>query len=385
MKPRSHEIEQRLGPAGVPDDVARLLRFRPDPKARERRLVERAAQIYGMGRDGHAHSPHADSLRGRLTKLYLYLTFDCPSRCPFCYADGGSRHVDALCAERFSSIVSEAVELGYEDVTFLGGEPLVYPEIGRLLELLAGISHGETRFVLRTSFGLPVARERLDALCAVFDKIVVSIDGRRQRHDANRGAGCWDNATEAAAYCARRGACEMGVAAVMDEEAFDGEDGSFLKGFCRDNRIHDLSMQTPVPMGRALPGEGVPDEGSHAEWHSARHADICPLYGCQIGSCLYVEPDGAAYPCYAWCEPWHKLADLSCEPLAAAAFHPYQLELFNAGVDTNEKCRSCEVRYLCGGMCRMYAADKHDFDSGDFSCTQRKRSILAALEGHGIG
>lgn len=375
-----------LGKPAAPDpaEMARLFRLRPDRDVRKRHLEARAAEIYAWGRDGQVHSPRCDDLAGRLGKLYLYLTFDCPLRCPFCYADGGRREMPSLSAQEFFAIVADAVRLGYESVTFLGGEPLVYAEIDLLLELLDGLERGQTRFILRTSFGFDVPPERIEVLCRVFDKIVVSIDGAEGRHDANRGAGAWAHATQAAVACAERGGCEMGVAAVLEEEAFDDEDGSFLKEFCRAHRISDLVMQTPVPMGRACPIAGVPAEGRRAEWRNARHTDVRPLYGCQIGSCLYVEPDGAAYPCYAWCEPWHKLAELSCEPLAQAAFHPRQLELFNAGVDTNEKCRGCEVRYLCGGMCRMYAADKHDYDSGDFDCAQRKALILATLEEHGI-
>ena len=375
-----------LGRSAAPDpaEMAHLFRLRPDRDARKKRLEARAAEIYAWCRDGQVHSPRCDDLAGRLGKLYLYLTFDCPLRCPFCYADGGRREMPSLSAQEFFTIVADAVRLGYESVTFLGGEPLVYAEIDRLLELLDGLERGKTRFILRTSFGFAVPPERIELLCRVFDKIVVSIDGAEDHHDANRGAGAWAHVTRAAIACAEHGACEMGVAAVLEEDAFDGADGAFLKEFCRAHRISDLVMQTPVPMGRACPIAGVPAEGRRAEWRNARHTDVRPLYGCQIGSCLYVEPDGAAYPCYAWCEPWHKLADLSCEPLAQAAFHPRQLELFNAGVDTNEKCRGCEVRYLCGGMCRVYAADKHDYDSGDFDCTQRKALILATLEEHGI-
>jgi len=34
--------------------------------------------------------------------------------------------------------------------------------------------------------------------------------------------------------------------------------------------------------------------------------------------------------------------------------------------------RTCEVRYLCGGICKAWVKDKHNIDSGDFDCTARK-------------
>ena len=51
-------------------------------------------------------------------------------------------------------------------------------------------------------------------------------------------------------------------------------------------------------------------------------------------------------------------------------------EYQRCGVDTNEKCRACEVRYLCGGACRAWAKDRENPNSGDFDCASRKNYYL---------
>jgi len=86
-----------------------------------------------------------------------------------------------------------------------------------------------------------------------------------------------------------------------------------------------------------------------------------------------VEPDGAAYPCYAWCAPEAKLGDLGREGLGELLDRGELYEYCRHGVDSNRKCRACEVRYLCGGVCKAWVGDRDDVDSGDFDCSSRKK------------
>ena len=60
------------------------------------------------------------------------------------------------------------------------------------------------------------------------------------------------------------------------------------------------------------------------------------------------------------------------------------LAIANSGVDTNEECRTCEMRYLCGGTCKAYVRDKHDLNSGDFDCAEIKSGILRMLASQGL-
>lgn len=79
-----------------------------------------------------------------------------------------------------------------------------------------------------------------------------------------------------------------------------------------------------------------------------------------------------------------ELGDLSRESIADVLARGDLLAIANSGVETNEKCRTCEVRYFCGGMCKVYVRNKHDIDSGDFDCAEIKQNLLAALAEQGI-
>jgi len=362
-------------------DLRDLLGYHPDPAAVRRRLVREAEELLRWGRSDERHQPVLTSLTGQLRKFYLYPTFDCPLRCPYCYAEGGERHVDELDAQAFLRITQEAAEAGFKSVVIVGGEPLVYRDFGRYLDGLGEIDLKGCSLVLRTSFGFRVADELMERICASFDEIVVSIDGDEETHDAVRGKGTWRRATSnslRALACGGR----ISVNSVMTREQSDGAPGTFLRSFCAEHGIEKLVISAPVPMGRAA-GTDVPP----FEWRSdAKPAlSIKPKFSCGLGHSLYVQPDGSVYPCYAWCEQEHRLGDLSRESLADILERGDLLAIANSGVDTNEKCRTCEVRYFCGGMCKIYVRDKHDIDSGDFDCAETKQEILRMLAAQGIG
>ena len=103
-------------------------------------------------------------------------------------------------------------------------------------------------------------------------------------------------------------------------------------------------------------------------------------FSCGLGQNLYVEPNGDAYPCYAWCEKEKLLGNLGQITLFELLSKGELYEYCRHNVDTNEKCKTCEVRYLCGGICKAWVKDKHNIDSGDFDCTARKEYFLRIVE-----
>ena len=80
-----------------------------------------------------------------------------------------------------------------------------------------------------------------------------------------------------------------------------------------------------------------------------------PKSTCGMGQNLYVEPDGSAYPCYAWHgAPW-RLGNVNqsgclAGVMASAAFE----DLHHHTVNSNRQCRICALRFLCGGACRAW-------------------------------
>ncbi len=362
------------------DEIRDLFTYRPSPTARRKRLIAEAIEVYRMGREQCRHQPILNSYEGQLRKFYLYPTFNCPLRCPYCYAEGGERNVKELPPADFLRITQEAVDAGYRSVVLVGGEPLVYYGFSEYLDGLFQLEKKDCKFILRTSFAFPVEEERMKKICAVFDEIVVSLDGDEDTNDALRGEGSFKHTVTNVDRALDISGC-VSINAVMTAEQGNGSDGEFLRSFCKERNISRLVLSSPVPMGRAADTD-VP----FYEWHSnlKQSEEIRPKYSCGLGHSLYMQPDGSVFPCYAWCEKEHQVGDLSKESLKEVLDRGEILSIINSGVDTNEKCRSCEVRYFCGGRCKIWVRNRKDLNSGDFDCEAMKKSMLETLKRYEI-
>jgi len=75
----------------------------------------------------------------RLNALYMFITRGCNLRCRHCYigarCQSGAQHQPAIDAGLFREVVGQAKRLGVSYVKLGGGEPLVHPRIGEILEI----------------------------------------------------------------------------------------------------------------------------------------------------------------------------------------------------------------------------------------------------------
>ncbi len=65
---------------------------------------------------------------GQILRCSIELSKACNLRCPFCYADAGSKTDDELSLQRILLLIQEAKENGAQTITILGGEPLLFPK-----------------------------------------------------------------------------------------------------------------------------------------------------------------------------------------------------------------------------------------------------------------
>src|SRR3990172_1022522 len=69
----------------------------------------------------------------RIVSVNFHITDACNYRCKFCFARF-NENVFILRAADINGIVSELKAQGTEKITFVGGEPLLHPDIGKILE-----------------------------------------------------------------------------------------------------------------------------------------------------------------------------------------------------------------------------------------------------------
>jgi SynChlorMet cassette radical SAM/SPASM protein ScmF len=132
-----------------------------------------------------------------LRQLYLYLTEGCNLACRHCWLappyDPRRAASAVLPAATVARAIDEARALGLEAVKLTGGEPLLHPDIGAIVERVAA---ADLDLVIETNGTLftPALADRLAALDG--PQVSVSLDGATAAvHDAVRGvAGAFDAA-----------------------------------------------------------------------------------------------------------------------------------------------------------------------------------------------
>ncbi len=140
-----------------------------------------------------------------LWKLWLYTNYDCNLRCSYCVAKSSPNAPRrALGLANVQRLVDEAVELGFSEIFFTGGEPFI------LNDIYAMLAYSSAR--LRTNVltnAMILRAQRLERLCEIAnDNLVVQVSldgGCAEDHDAYRGKGSWQKAVEGIQLLQARG------------------------------------------------------------------------------------------------------------------------------------------------------------------------------------
>jgi MoaA/NifB/PqqE/SkfB family radical SAM enzyme len=118
----------------------------------------------------------------------------CNARCVYCNSPNREDH--PLSFDDHVRVLREFARLGAVRIKFLGGEPLLCPDIDRLAGEVR--RRGMRAAVVTNGFLIP---ERFD-LIRELDEIVISIDGNEEAHDRQRGSGSWKKVMRGIDMCA---------------------------------------------------------------------------------------------------------------------------------------------------------------------------------------
>ena len=129
-------------------------------------------------------------------RLWLYTNYDCNLRCSYCVAKSSPNAPRRMLGlDNVKRLVAEAVELGFTDVFFTGGEPFILKDIYEMLSF----SSARVRTTVLTN-AMILRGPRLDQLTEIANDnltIQVSLDGgNAEDHDHYRGRGSWGKAVE---------------------------------------------------------------------------------------------------------------------------------------------------------------------------------------------
>jgi SynChlorMet cassette radical SAM/SPASM protein ScmF len=134
-----------------------------------------------------------------LNQLYFYLTEGCNLKCRHCWIapkfQDEDRSYPMLSIDLFKSIVKQAKPLGLSGVKLTGGEPLLHPEIG---EMLDHVKDQDLNLFVETNGVLCTPEIARQIEKCKYHFVSVSLDGAdASTHEWVRGvAGCFESAME---------------------------------------------------------------------------------------------------------------------------------------------------------------------------------------------
>ena len=124
--------------------------------------------------------------------IVLVTNNKCNLNCSYCYGHYGERNkYEDYSTRELLKIIDELKKLGTRLLTVHGGESLLRSDIG---EILNYIKHRGFYIGFNTN-GYLVPKKIEELKCA--DTVCISLDGKKEANDKNRGKGCFDRAMKA--------------------------------------------------------------------------------------------------------------------------------------------------------------------------------------------
>jgi len=115
--------------------------------------------------------------------IQIHPTRRCNLRCKHCYSSSGPSEKAMVPIGSLERFLADAVEEGFNGVGISGGEPLIYPDLARLLAFARSL--GMQTSV--TTNGLLLDARRLAGVAPHVSLLAFSLDGVPQSHDRMRG------------------------------------------------------------------------------------------------------------------------------------------------------------------------------------------------------
>ena len=360
-----------------------LLDGKPAGDFRDEADLEALQEILSLRDAGRLGTPDDGALPRNinysLKSLCLNVAHVCNLACPYCFASGGNykgaeaimtpevgkRAIDRLLADSHGRKLVE--------VDFFGGEPLLnLPLIQELIpygEEKAWEAGKAIKWSMTTN-GLLLDEETGRYLAEHQVGTVLSIDGRKEVHDANRytksGEGSYDRVVRN--YISFKNISEDYVA----RGTYTGKNLDFFEDVdaLRDLGFRHLSME-PV-IGGDITWEDLPAIRAayeelgrrYLEWY--REGDPLDFFHFNIqlqgGPCIYkritacgagteylaITPSGDIYPCHQLIEnPEYRLGNIMEEGIREDISRDFQ----EASIYSKDSCRSCWARFYCSGGC----------------------------------
>ena len=351
--------------------------------------------------------PKADEVKA----LCLHICHDCNLRCRYCFADEGAYHAKRefmspeTAKKAIDFLIRNSGDRKVLETDFFGGEPLMNFDVVKETVYYAkeeAAKRGKKFLFTLTTNGLLLKDDIAEFLNAEMENVVLSLDGRKEVHDAVRktanGKGSFDLVIENLKNFVRiRGDKHYYVRGTFTAKNLDfSKDVLFLA----DNGFDSISME---PVVTDIPDLAITKE--HLSRVCEEYDLLCDKYleylakgkgfnffhfnvDLEGGPCLSkrvsacgagneyfsVLPNGDIYPC-------HQFAGDKEFRMGSVFEGKIDKELRgkfkNSCLFTRKKCENCFAKFICSGGC---SANNYHFNGDidepyEITCEMMKKRV----------
>lgn len=331
-----------------------------------------------LSRDGAVPVPYlgrsAYLETDRLAELWLHVNDFCNLACAHCLVSSGPDQSQGLPTGRLLDAIDQGIALGVQRFFFTGGEPLARPDV---LELSRRIVTEHQRELVILTNGTLFRGERLDGLAALAGdrlRVQISLDGASAAtNDPIRGAGTFERVTEGIRVAVAAGMRPSVTMVLLNHNLGDVE---ALIRLAASLGVRNVHLLWPHRRGRVLNGPFANLPGADAILAAVRSArTVAREVGVTIDNveefrlrldgragvkndlagagwnslCVYT--DGCVYPSASMAG----VPELRCGDLQDASLEQIWKEssvcreMRAATVERKPQCRTCTLKFLCGG------------------------------------
>lgn len=325
-------------------------------------------------------------------KVHITMTNDCNMRCPHCFVSAGIVEKQELNVAEILEVVGAIERInGLTDIVVSGGEPLIHPDIIYLLKGLKG--HNVSLF----TNGTMINEENYKIIADCCQEVQISFEGvTKDAYERIRGKGNYNKALHAIELLKTTGIMITLAVTILPSTADDVREHliSFVNSIGYENL--EIRLNDDIEMaGNALKMDftgfekykadkimlslvgQLQDMGITKASSSGRNVKF---RNCGIGTNIVIDANGRIYPCNKFSSYYRELnEDMSL------IFKDFNDLNRSTSTDFMNKCKRCELRYICAGGCRidymnrqgnMLAVDC----TTDFKENQYRKLLLDYLE-----
>ncbi len=384
----------------------------------DEQMQEILADVEGLKDEGLLFKEEVKSypLKSNEVKaLCIHICHDCNMRCRYCFADEGAYHSarERMSFETAKAAVDFLIQNSGNrkvlEMDFFGGEPLMNLDVIKQTVEYAkaeGEKTGKKFLFTTTTNALLLNDETIDFFNREMENVVLSLDGRKEVHDAIRksvnGKGTFDLIIEKI----KRFISLRGEKSYYVRGTFTAKNLDFAKDvlFIADQGVDSISMEPVVTdiEDLAIKKEHLPAIEKEYETLSEEYLERYkegkafnffhfnidleggPCLSKRVSACgagneyFSVTPNGDLYPCHQFAGDSKFRMGSVFEGITRTDTR----ELFkNSCLFTRKKCENCFAKFICSGGCNAnnYHYNGDINDPYEITCAMMKKRIECAM------